>query len=117
MYCRNCGAANNDNAYKCTRCGEALERGTAPLPPGQTIPNYLVQSILVTLFCCLPLGIAAIVFAAQVNSKVAAGDIRGAMEASRKARTFCWWSLGATVGLTLLYFLLVAVASTAGRLR
>src|SRR5882672_10526815 len=33
------------------------------LPPGVKVPNYLVQSILVTLCCCLPFGIAAIVFA------------------------------------------------------
>src|SRR5262245_2690227 len=50
------------------------------------IPNYLVQSILVTLFCCLPLGIVSIVFAAQVNSKVAAGDYAGAQKASDQAK-------------------------------
>ena len=33
-----------------------------------------MQAILVTLFCCLPFGIVAIVFAAQVDSKVAAGQ-------------------------------------------
>ena len=51
------------------------------------IPNYLVQAILVTIFCCLPLGIVAIIFAAQVNGKVAAGDIAGAQSSSRTART------------------------------
>src|SRR5688572_1154941 len=55
---------------------------------GTKIPNYLPQSILVTLFCCLPFGIVAIVNAAQVNSKVAAGDVAGAQESSRKARTW-----------------------------
>ena len=34
--------------------------------------NWLVESILVTIFCCLPFGIAGIVFASQVNSKFAA---------------------------------------------
>jgi t-SNARE complex subunit (syntaxin) len=52
-----------------------------------------VQSILVT-FCCWPLGIVAIIFAAQVNSRLAAGDVNGALEASRKARLFCWIALG-----------------------
>ena len=37
----------------------------------QHIPNYRIPSILVTIFCCLPLGIAAIIFAAQVDGKVA----------------------------------------------
>jgi hypothetical protein len=61
------------------------------------IPNYLAQSILVTLFCCMPLGIPAIVFSAQVNGKIQAGDIPGALEASRKAKVWAWWSFG--VGL------------------
>lgn len=41
----------------------------------QTRPrNYLVESILVTIFCCQPFGIVGIVFASQVNSKHASGD-------------------------------------------
>jgi hypothetical protein len=54
----------------------------------------LVQSILVTLFCCLPCGIVAIVYAAQVNGKVAAGDIAGAMNSSQKAKTWSWVAFG-----------------------
>ncbi|MES2882212.1 MAG: CD225/dispanin family protein, partial [Bacteroidota bacterium] len=42
------------------------------LPPQQP-KNWLVESILVTIFCCLPFGIVGIVNAAQVNSKFAAG--------------------------------------------
>ena len=70
--------------------------GYAPpgVPPGTPIPNYLVQSILITLCCCLPLGIVAIIFSAQVNSKLAVGDVAGAQDASRKARMFCWLGLG-----------------------
>ncbi len=74
---------------------------TAPpvSPPPQagaigSVPSYLVQSILVTLCCCLPLGIPAIVFAAQVNGKLKAGDIAGAEEASRKAKMWCWIAFG-----------------------
>jgi hypothetical protein len=59
-----------------------------------TVPNYLWQSIVVTACCCLPFGIAAIVFAAQVNSKLAAGDVQGAMESSRKAKMWCWIAFG-----------------------
>ena len=44
--------------------------------------NYLVESILVTIFCCQPFGIAGIVFASQVNSKYANGDYEGALKAS-----------------------------------
>lgn len=60
------------------------------------IPNHLVWSILTTIFCCLPFGIVSIVHAAQVDSKVAAGDVQGAMDASNKART--WAIVAAGVG-------------------
>jgi hypothetical protein len=60
-----------------------------PLPVG-SVPNYLVQSILVTLCCCLPLGIPAIIFAAQVNGKLRSGDLAGAQESSAKAKKWCW---------------------------
>jgi Interferon-induced transmembrane protein/zinc-ribbon domain len=61
--------------------------------PMQNVPNYMVQAILLTVCCCLPFGVVAIVFAAQVNSKLAQGDLTGAMEASGKARMFCWIGL------------------------
>ncbi|MFF8265486.1 CD225/dispanin family protein [Streptomyces virginiae] len=50
--------------------------------------TYLAGAILVTLFCFLPTGIAAIVFASQVSEKWKAGDAAGAAESSRKARLF-----------------------------
>jgi len=79
-----------------------------------SIPNYLVQSILVTLFCCLPLGIVAIINAAQVNNKISLGDIAGAMESSGKAKKWCWWSFGLSLGLMLIYFLISGLAAVVG---
>jgi hypothetical protein len=69
------------------------------------IPNYLVQAILCTLFCCLPGGIVAIVYAAQVNGKIAAGDIRGARSASDSARTWCWVSFGVGLVVSIIYLI------------
>ena len=66
--------------------------GVAGVQPA--VPNYLWQSIVVTACCCLPFGIVAIVFAAQVNSKLAAGDVQGAMASSRKANMWCWIAFG-----------------------
>lgn len=119
MNCPNCGTSNLDNATICVNCGRALTAAgggaaaassyTPPPPPagayggggtgpvtggGPQIPNYLVQSILVTLCCCLPLGIVAIIFSAQVNSKLAQGDYAGAQEASNKAKMFAWIGFG-----------------------
>ena len=73
------------------------------------IPTYLAPAILVTLFCCLPFGIPAIVFAAQVNSKRAAGDIEGAKESSQKAKTWCWVSFFCWLAMVAIYLLVFAL--------
>ncbi|MBI3416377.1 MAG: CD225/dispanin family protein [Verrucomicrobia bacterium] len=67
-----------------------------PLVPvaAVNISNYLVPAIFCTLCCCLPTGIVALVYAAQVNTKLAAGDIAGAMATARSAQTWCWVSVG-----------------------
>ena len=132
MYCPNCGTESDESAKFCRNCGKALpgaeeqvaasnvdtfdtSRASAgDIPAGSYgavphIPNYLVQAILVTVLCCLPAGIVSIVYAAQVNGKVAAGDIAGAREASQKAKTWMWISLGVGLGLGILYFLLMVV--------
>lgn len=71
-----------------------------PSNPNVKPKNYLVESILVTIFCCLPLGVVGIVFAAQVNSKYDAGDYAGAEQASKQAKQFMMWGL--IVGLVVL---------------
>jgi Interferon-induced transmembrane protein len=86
--------------------------GAAAAVP-QVIPNHLTEAILVTLCCCVPFGIPAIVYAAQVSGKVAAGDIQGALESSRKAKMWSWigFGLGAAVGLFYLLLGLVGMIS------
>ena len=69
--------------------------------------NWLVESILVTLFCCLPFGIIGIVFASQVSSKFAAGDYAGALQASRDAGK--WTRIGFFVGIA--WVILIVLAS------
>jgi hypothetical protein len=81
----------------------------APQSSQAEVPNYLVQAILTTVFCCLPLGIVSIVYAAQVNGKVAAGDHAGALESSRNAKRWAWISFGAGLVLIVGYLILVLV--------
>ncbi|KAG7471366.1 hypothetical protein MATL_G00123770 [Megalops atlanticus] len=49
-------------------------------------PTYLAWSILNTICCCLPLGIAAIVYSSKANSANSVGDSATAQDASRTAR-------------------------------
>ncbi len=97
MYCTNCGTPNPDNAKVCSGCAMPLanpyEAPQAPLGysgyPPANIQTYLAQSILVTLFCCLPFGVVAIVYAAQASGKLSAGDYYGASVAANNAKKWC----------------------------
>lgn len=65
--------------------------------PRPNIPNHLVKAIITTLCCCLPLGIVAIVFAAQVNGKLDAGDYAGAQKTSDQASL--WGNIAIGLGV------------------
>jgi len=111
MICKNCSKEIPDDSTFCSFCGATTRSEQLPRsgPAQKTVPNYLVQAILVTIFCCLPFGIAAIVYAAQVNSKLQIGDYEGAVQSSDKAKQFCWiaFGLGLVVGVI---YLLITIA-------
>lgn len=71
--------------------------------------TWMAESILVTVFCCLPFGIAGIVFASRVSSLYAAGNYEAALQASKNAGK--WTKIGFIVGLVaiVLYLLLYGV--------
>jgi hypothetical protein len=124
MYCPKCGTYNADQASHCVQCGRELRppeenvqdqaappqpQGPGPQPrftpgygqqPPRSINNFLIPAILVTIFCCPPFGIIAIVYAAQVNGKIAMGDYQSATSMAGKAKT---WSLVALIaGLVII---------------
>ncbi len=69
----------------------------------QTRPkNYLIESILVTIIC-LPFGIVGIVFASKVNSRYAAGDFEGALQASESAKSWMKWGYTLAIMAITLY--------------
>jgi|GEM_PF-1551540 len=76
------------------------------VPVALTIPNYLTPAVLVTLCCCMPIGIVAIIYAAQVNSKLARGDVIGAKSSSETARTLCWIAFIGGIACVGLYFMM-----------
>ncbi len=129
MFCSNCGAQNNEEATYCMNCGNELRRIQTPsvdvpplLPPqaqtaygpqssGPYVPTYLAPAILTTLFCCLPFGIVSIVYAAQVNGKLAAGDRAGALQSSQNAKTWAWIAFGSGLLVILGFFSLSVLGS------
>lgn len=89
---------------------------TPPQPPLVTDPtsasevpvrpkNWLVESILVTILCCLPFGIVGIVNAAKVNSLYDQGLYDESLRSSRNAKR--WAKYGLIVGIVYLIFVII----------
>lgn len=70
-------------------------------------PSYLAQSILVTLFCCMPFGIVGIVFAALTMSATGSGNWEAAESNSAKARLWVWIAFVLGLVVNFLYFMFV----------
>ena len=90
------------------------QRGTEQVQVVQNVQDvrvrtHLVAAVLVTLFCFAPTGVAAVVWAGNVRTRLALGDIEGARRASAVARRLCWVSLAMTLA-----FLLVVVVGSQG---
>lgn len=91
------------------------------LPEGSESPSgvvkpkdYLVESILVTLFCCMVFGILGIVYSAQANSAFSSGNITAANDFSAKAKqwvTYGFWCGIAVVGIYAILALMGAPSS------
>jgi predicted secreted protein len=112
-FCTECGKEIHVKAEICPHCGvrQAFQGGGL-----NTIPNYLVQAILITLFCCLPFGIVSIIYAAQVNGKQQAGDIEGARKSSDLAKKWVWAGFICGFVFMLLYVGLMVLGGIAGSL-
>lgn len=94
----------------------------APPPPSSSaaanVPNYLIPAIAATVLCCMPSGVASIIFATQVNGKLAAGDHEGAVASSKKAKLWLFISIGLGILLWIIIIILnlgVILASMGSR--
>lgn len=75
--------------------------GTQPNMP----KTWLAESILATLFCCLPFGIVGIIKASKVSSEYYRGNYAGAENASREAGKWTKISFFVGLGISLCYIL------------
>ena len=94
-----------------------MENYSNPVSNNQSgIPpkSWLVESILVTIFCCQILGIISIIYAAGVESKYYRGDITGAESASRTAKTLVMVSVGIGLVSVVLFMAFGGMAILAG---
>jgi hypothetical protein len=119
MDCPQCSAKNPDGAQTCEQCGASLKAApSAPTGTGAYLPNYLAPAILVTIFCCMPLGVVALVFAAQVNGRQIAGELERARQSSASARLWSWIAFGVGIAFWTIYLIvwivIMAVAAKSG---
>ena len=78
-------------------------------PEQDRVRSHLVAAVVCTLVCFAPLGVAAVVFAGNVRTRLALGDVEGARHAARMAKRLCWASAAVTMA-----FLLVIVVGAGG---
>jgi Interferon-induced transmembrane protein len=93
-----------------------VESRTAAISPAGTrvpeldrVRSHLAAAVVCTLVCFAPLGVAAVVCAGNVRTRLAVGDVEGARRASRMAKRLCWASAAVTM-----CFLLVIVVGAGG---
>lgn len=81
-----------------------LSPAPAPAYTGEKIPNYLWQSIVAIIFCCLPAAVVSLVYAIKVDPAVATGDIAAAKEASKNAKMWFWIAFGVGLVVNIIFF-------------
>ncbi|XP_041649947.1 synapse differentiation-inducing gene protein 1-like isoform X2 [Cheilinus undulatus] len=84
--------------------------------PEHPINDYLCYSIFNMLCCCLPLGVAALIYSISAREANHVGDWMAAERSSRTARTLNHIGLGIGIGVIVLCIIYgVVVASLASR--
>lgn len=68
--------------------------------------NNMLWAILCTLFCCLPLGIVAIINAAKVDGLYRAGDYASANEAAENAKKYSQYGIILGIVVIVVYFII-----------
>ena len=74
---------------------------------GSKPDNNMLWAILSTLFCCLPLGIVAIINAAKVDGLYRSGDYSGAQEAANSAKKYALYGLVIGIIWIVIYFFIL----------
>uniref|UniRef100_A0A8C8VIH5 Uncharacterized protein n=1 Tax=Pelusios castaneus TaxID=367368 RepID=A0A8C8VIH5_9SAUR len=76
----------------------------------RNVPTYLGLSIFNLLCCCLPLGVAALIYSLRVENATGTGDMERASQASRTARMLN--IVGIVIGIIFIIIGIVIVVLT-----
>lgn len=78
----------------------------------EDVDNYMLPALLTTLFCCMPFGVVALIYAGKVNEAKEEDDLEVALEASRKARRWYRRSVFTSLSLLAIYLLVLLLLGT-----
>jgi len=73
MYCPKCGKKNDDNAYKCTKCGTIIQQVPTEKKSNTAVIILVIAGIVVGLFLLIAI-LAAIAIPSFVNYQTKARD-------------------------------------------
>lgn len=86
---------------------------TPPYGAVPRVPSYMGWAIATLILCFWPTGIVAVVYASQVGNKLAVGDVAGAQQSSRKAKTWCWVTFGIGIAWIVIAIIATVLAAAA----
>lgn len=133
FYCTKCGTPVNGSSKFCANCGEPVVQPsdlsvTPPSVPNEVSPvgytgsthlngkfdrpcpeTHLTKAILLTIFCCWPLGIPAIINASGVSNSYIAGNYDLAVEKSEKAKKWCNYCIIGGIAFWVIYILIMII--------
>lgn len=107
MYCKYCGAEIADGSTFCPKCGKNISP-VEPCPTNLKKPgSHLVLSIIVTICCCIPFGIVAILYGSKVEGAWAGGRYEEAVRCSRLAKRWAIWGMVINIVVWVAYIVLL----------
>jgi hypothetical protein len=119
-FCRYCGVALNAGQVVCVKCGAAINtagthqysgKGESSDAPPYDPMIILIASIFQTLCCCMPAGVAGIVFSVLCSSALKNGDYEAATNHSKIA---FWINIGGLICGTILASIWMICIALAG---
>lgn len=115
---------NNNQGYNQQPYNQGQQQGgynnfNNSLNSSLPIPKtWFVESILATIFCCLPFGVAGIINANKVESLYYSGDYEGSLKASKDAAKWTKISFFLAIAFWVVYILfyvvIIGVAMSSG---
>jgi hypothetical protein len=94
----------DQNPYSASNVSDGFSQQQTPVD----VPDYLIWTIIETICCCQPLGIAGIVFSILANSAKSSGDYAKAVQNAKYAKICLIVGVIGGLVIGLLYIAMVA---------